>query len=95
MKNGRNYFSILNFQFLIEKAMRLQLIVATLLVLSGLVLLFSGFWVDPTGEIDGSVLVVDPTGEIDGSVLVAFGEMCTFAGALFGVDYSYKLRNKN
>ena len=52
------------------------------MVLSGLVLLFSGFWVDPTGEIDGSVLV-------------AFGEMCTFAGALFGVDYSYKLRNKN
>ena len=82
MKNGRNYFSILNFQFLIEKAMRLQLIVATLLVLSGLVLLFCGFWVDPTGEIDGSVLV-------------AFGEICTFAGALFGVDYSYKLRNKN
>lgn len=72
--------SIVNFQ--LEKFMRLQLIVATLLVLSGLVLLFCGFWVDPTGEIDGSVLV-------------AFGEMCTFAGALFGVDYSYKLRNKN
>lgn len=31
-------------------------------------------------------------GEIDNSVLVAFGEICTFAGALFGVDYSYKLK---
>ena len=55
----------------------IQLIVATLLTLSGVVLLFSGFWVDPEGEIHSSVLV-------------AFGEVSTFAGALFGVDYVYQ-----
>lgn len=27
------------------------------------------------------------------SVLVAFGETCTFVGALFGVDYSYKIKS--
>lgn len=47
---------------------------AILLVLSGIVLLFSGFWIAPEGEIDNSVLV-------------AFGETCTFAGALCGVLY--------
>ncbi len=34
--------------------------------------------------------VVAPTGVIDSSVLVAFGEILTFAGALFGIDYKYK-----
>jgi len=57
----------------------IQLGMAILLTLSGIALLFSGFWVDPMGEIDGSVLV-------------AFGEAMTFAGALFGVDYSYRVR---
>jgi len=52
---------------------------AILLTLSGIALLFCGFWVDPQGEIDGSVLV-------------AFGEASTFAGGLFGVDYSYRVR---
>ena len=47
--------------------------------LAGLVLIFSGFWVAPEGEIHNSVLV-------------AFGEVVTFAGALFGVDYSYRIR---
>ncbi len=36
--------------------------------------------------------VVPPLGIIDNSVLVAFGETCTFAGALFGVDYNYKYK---
>lgn len=57
----------------------IQLIMAILLVLSGIALLFSGFWIDPEGEIDNSVLV-------------AFGEVMTFGGALFGVDYSYRVR---
>ena len=52
---------------------------AILLVVGGIVLIFSGFWVAPEGEIHNSVLV-------------AFGEVSTFAGALFGVDYSYKLK---
>ncbi len=52
---------------------------AVLLTLSGIALLFCGFWVDPEGEIDQSVLI-------------AFGEVATFAGALFGVDYSYRAK---
>ena len=64
------------------RRLTVQLIVAILLSMSGITLLFSGFWIDPQGLIDNSVLV-------------AFGEISTFAGALFGVDYSYKLRIKN
>ena len=56
-----------------------QLITAFVLTLSGIILLFMGFWIHPTGEIHNSVLV-------------AFGEVSTFAGALFGVDYSYKFK---
>ena len=59
----------------------MQLFIAILLTLSGIALLFSSFWIDPQGEIDGSVLV-------------AFGEVSTFAGALFGVDYKYKVKGK-
>ena len=60
------------------RRLTVQLIVAILLSMSGITLLFSGFWIDPQGLIDNSVLV-------------AF----TFAGALFGVDYSYKLKINN
>ena len=63
------------------KRITVQLIIAILLTVSGIVLLFSGFWVDPDGLID--------------SMLVAFGEISTFAGALFGVDYSYKFKINN
>jgi hypothetical protein len=59
-----------------------QLTIAILLTMSGIVLLFCGFWTDPEGEIDSSVLV-------------AFGETGTFAGALFGVDYTYRKRITN
>ena len=59
-----------------------QLVMAVLLCVAGLTLVFCGFWVAPSGEIDNSVLD-------------AFGEICTFAGALFGVDYSYKLKIKD
>lgn len=64
------------------KRITVQLIVAILLTLGGIVLLFCGFWVDPDGVIDSSVLV-------------AFGEISTFSGALFGVDYTYKFRIDN
>ena len=60
-----------------QDKLNIQLWIATLLVLSGIVLLFWGF-------------LVKPLGEIHNSVLIAFGEMSTFAGALFGVDYTYK-----
>ena len=64
------------------KRLTVQLTMAVLLTMSGIVLLFCGFWIDPRGEVDNSVLV-------------AFGEISTFAGALFGVDYSYKLKISN
>jgi branched-subunit amino acid permease len=57
----------------------IQLIIACLVTLAGLVLLFCGFWVSPTGEIHNSVLV-------------GFGEAISFAGALLGIDYTYKYR---
>lgn len=56
-----------------------QLSVAVLLTIAGMVLIFCGFWVAPRGEIHNSVLI-------------AFGEVSTFAGALFGVDYRYQVR---
>lgn len=63
------------------KKVNVQLIMACILTLSGIVLLFCGFWIDPEGEVHQSVLV-------------AFGEAMTFAGALFGVDYTYKYKIK-
>ena len=64
---------------MMKKRLNVQLGTAVFLVLAGIVLLYCGFWIAPTGEIDNSVLV-------------AFGEISTFAGALFGVDYSYKFK---
>ena len=49
------------------KKLTVQLAVAVFLTVSGMVLIFSGFWVSPRGEIHNSVLV-------------AFGEVSTFAG---------------
>lgn len=56
---------------------RLQLMVASVMVIVGCALLGFGF-------------AFPPQGEIHSSVLVAFGEILTFAGALFGIDYHYK-----
>jgi hypothetical protein len=56
-----------------------QLWTASGLTFGGVTLLFMGFWVNPAGVIDQSVLV-------------AFGEVSTFAGGLFGVDYTYKIK---
>lgn len=61
--------------------MTIQLWVATILVFAGLALLVAGF-------------IVKPLGEIHNSVLIAFGEISTFSGALFGVDYSYRYNAK-
>lgn len=62
-----------------KRKLDIQLIIACIVTLAGLVLLFCGFWVSPTGEVHNSVLV-------------GFGEALSFAGALFGVDYSYKFK---
>ena len=58
----------------------IQLLTAAMLSIGGLVLLFCGAFVSPQGEIHQSLLV-------------GFGEIATFAGALFGIDYVYKRRN--
>lgn len=60
-----------------EKRLTYQLILGGVVTVAGLVLLFIGCFIQPKGEIHSSVLV-------------AFGEACTFAGALIGVDYHYK-----
>ncbi len=58
----------------------IQLLSAILLIVVGCGLLVFGF-------------IMPPPGEIHNSVLVAFGEILTFAGALFGIDYHYKYKN--
>ena len=60
----------------------LQLITAAVLSIGGLVLLFCGIFIAPQGQIHESLLI-------------GFGEVATFAGALFGIDYTYKYRNKH
>ena len=55
----------------------LQLICAVALIVVGSGLLVTGF-------------IVPPAGEIPPSVLIAFGEILSFVGALFGIDYHYK-----
>lgn len=57
----------------------IQLLSALFLIVLGTGLLIAAF-------------VMPPPGEIHNSVLVAFGEILTFAGALFGIDYHYKSR---
>jgi hypothetical protein len=58
----------------------IQLLIAAVLSLAGIILLFIGTWLAPQGEIHESVLV-------------AFGEIATFAGSIIGIDYHY--RNKS
>ena len=60
----------------------LQLISAFVLSIGGLVLLFCGVFIDPQGQIHETLLV-------------AFGETATFAGALFGIDYTYRFRDQS
>ena len=59
----------------------IQLITAAVLSIGGLILLFCGIFIDPQGQIHETLLV-------------AFGETATFAGALFGIDYTYRHKNK-
>ena len=55
----------------------IQLLIAAIISLGGLVLLFCGEYIDPAGEIHETVLI-------------AFGEAATFAGSIIGIDYHYK-----
>ena len=59
----------------------IQLVTAAVLSIGGLVMLFCGVYIDPLGQIHESLLI-------------GFGEVATFAGALFGIDYVYKQKSK-
>lgn len=61
------------------KKLTLQFVFAWLLVVIGVVLIFLGFFAEPTGEIHPSVLT-------------SFGEILTFSGAILGIDYRYKFK---
>ena len=63
------------------KNLNLQLITAAILAIGGLVLLYLGTFISPAGEIHESLLV-------------AFGEVATFSGALMGIDYTYRFKEK-
>lgn len=58
---------------------KFQIFGAVLLITLGCCLLIAGFYAPPQGEIHSSVLV-------------AFGEILTFVGAIFGIDYHYRCR---
>ncbi len=62
--------------------LKIQLIISVLLVIVGCGLLIAGFCVPPIGIIDHSILI-------------AFGEILTFVGAIFGIDYTYRVRVAN
>ena len=61
------------------KQLNIQIITAALMSLGGLALLFCG-------------VCIAPHGEIHESLLIGFGEVATFAGALFGIDAAYAKR---
>ena len=63
-----------------NRMLNIQLLTASILSLGGLAMLFCGVYIDPLGQIHESLLI-------------GFGEVATFAGALFGIDYTYKIRN--
>ena len=59
----------------------LQLVTAAILSVGGLALLYVG-------------ALIAPQGEIHESILVGFGEVATFAGAIFGIDYTYRFKGR-
>lgn len=66
----------------IRKPFGVQLWVGIFMILVGAGLLIAGF-------------VLPPRGEIHSSVLVAFGEILTFAGTIFGIDYQVKMKYRS
>ena len=69
----------INLNTLMKDNHYIQLLTAAVLSLGGLVMLFCGIFIEPHGQIHESLLI-------------GFGEVATFAGSLFGIDYVYKQR---
>ncbi len=65
------------FNSLTKMKTKKQPVLATVLVIFGVLLIITAFFVPPLGVIDASVLT-------------AFGEILTFAGAVIGIDYRYR-----
>lgn len=63
----------------LEMKLKFQLVVSAILIVVGCGLLIAGFCVPPVGVIHNSVLI-------------AFGEILTFVGAIFGIDYTYRIK---
>lgn len=63
----------------VKEKMNIQLWLGVILAIVGIVLLWVG-------------LFLPPTGVIDTSVLTALGEVFTFSGSLIGIDYTYKYK---
>ena len=59
-----------------------QLVLSFVMVIFGIALVATAFFVPPTGEISASVLT-------------AYGETLTFAGSLIGLDYHYRFKQKS
>lgn len=62
-----------------HKRLTVQLVCAVIMCAVGAGLIIAAF-------------IVEPRGDIHNSVLIAFGEILSFVGAVFGIDYSYKKR---
>lgn len=62
--------------------LKFQLVTSAVLIIVGCGLLIAGFCVPPVGIIDNSILI-------------AFGEILTFVGAIFGIDYTYRVKISN
>ena len=65
------------FNSLTKMKTKKQPVLATFLVIFGVLLIVTAFFVPPLGVIDASVLT-------------AFGETLTFSGAVLGIDYKYR-----
>lgn len=66
-------------QITLKEKLTIQLCLGIVLAVMGICLIWTG-------------LFLAPVGEIHPSVLTAVGEVFTFAGALIGIDYSYKFK---
>lgn len=61
-----------------KNLLQVKLHITYILVIVGCCLLIAG-------------LLIEPRGEIHNSVLIAFGEILTFVGSVFGLKYKYQL----
>lgn len=58
-----------------------MIICAVIMVLAGVILIFTGMFVPPIGEIHPSILT-------------ALGEFLTFSGSLFGLNTNYRIKTE-